>query len=614
ALDVNSSPNIKVDPKSFKSSLSGNSSVAVAVNTKVDEESDANWLEITAAFDSKNQKFDDAVRKTIPIRGLYAPITRIVQGGFSGTIDIPIVFPKYVENLISQKGGSRDVAISLTVSPHDWSRITPGLKYLMRYPFGCIEQISSSVIPLVGLRDLAATGQISELSAIDVEDFLKSGIDKILGSQQLTGGFSYWPGQLNTTPWASTYATFALIAASKAGMKVPESSLNLASKFLKESVFKKDSQANNYRGQSDLYWMLFSLAELGAIVPQDLQPFFNDYRNLSEESKALLLMASNKINYLNSERQKELTGKLAPTESYDKKDTLDSPWRELAACLMATLEIEAHSKKADEFAGKLLKGLRPDGAWISTADTGWSLLALSRYFKQKDKSARKDKSINLTVDFGQKESFKVNLKEAAKTLELNPAALLNSRKIALRTDSTQLVNFNLSLIYPDYPSEETTKTKGFSLSKEISNLNGNKDIKVGDVVRISLEIGFQDSSNKPVTGKLEFLALEDFVPAGLTPINSELKTEGMDGESSNNNFEGRDGALGFYPSYVEIRDDGVRVFKNQIYGGTYRFSYLARAVTAGDFWMRGSRISAMYDPRIKAEIPGKRIRILGATR
>ncbi len=611
SLELNVSPNMKIEPKTFKSDLSGNSSVDVGIHTKVGEQSDNTWLEITAAFDSKIQKLDDAVRKTIPTKGLYSPLTKIIQGGFAGNIELPVVFPKYVEKFISPKAGSKDVAISLTLSLHDWSRITPGLKYLMHYPFGCIEQISSSVIPLVGLRDLIASGQISELSGYNVEDFLKTGIDKILGSQQLTGGFSYWPGQLDTTLWASSYATFALITASKAGMKVPESSLNLASKFLKESVFKKDSSSSSYRSKSDLYWMLFTLAELGAIVPQDLQPFFNDYRNLSEESKSLLLMASKKINYLNSTRQKELARKLAPSEPNDERDALDSPWRELAACLMATLEIEGHSKKADEFAGKLLKGLRPDGAWISTADTGWCLLALSRYFREKGNTSRENKSINLTLDLGEKDQLKLNLKEAARTIEINPSSLLNSRKIILKADSSQFVNYNLSLKYPEDPTEEETKSRGLSLSKKISNLNGNKEIKVGDMVRISLEIGFQDSSYKPATGKLDFLALEDFTPAGLTPINSELKTEGMDEEGSINNTEGRDAALGFYPSYVEIRDDGVRVFKNRIYSGTYRFSYLARAVTAGNFWMRGSRISAMYDPRIKASTPGKKIRILG---
>ncbi len=158
-LEFNSSPNIKFEPKSFKSSLLANSSISVGMQTRIEEESDSTWLEITSAFDSASQKLGDAVRKTIPTRGLYAPLTRVSQGGFAGNINIPIQFPEYVKDLISKKPNAKDVGISLTLSLHEWSRIAPGLKYLMHYPFGCIEQISSSVIPLVGLRDLIASGR-----------------------------------------------------------------------------------------------------------------------------------------------------------------------------------------------------------------------------------------------------------------------------------------------------------------------------------------------------------------------------------------------------------------------------------------------------------------------
>jgi uncharacterized protein YfaS (alpha-2-macroglobulin family) len=113
---------------------------------------------------------------------------------------------------------------------------------------------------------------------------------------------------------------------------------------------------------------------------------------------------------------------------------------------------------------------------------------------------------------------------------------------------------------------------------------------------------------------MEFLALEDFTPAGLTPINTELKTEGLEGETLADDSEAHDRLLEFYPSYLEISDDGVRVFKNSIYGGLYKFSYLARAVTAGTFWMRGSRISAMYDPDVNASIPGEKVKILEFSR
>ena len=207
---------------------------------------------------------------------------------------------------------------------------------------------------------------------------------------------------------------------------------------------------------------------------------------------------------------------------------------------------------------------------------------------------------------------KLALNEVGVTIELDPASLLKSGTLGIQSDSVQFVSYCLSLSYPENPSKQATGTGGLSIIKRIENLNGKEEIKVGDIVRITLEIGYQDHSKNAQT--MEFLALEDFTPAGLTPINTELKTEGLEGETLSGDSTVPDRLFEFFPSYLEIRDDGVRVFKNSIYTGLYKFSYLARAVTAGTFWMRGSRISAMYDPDVNASIPGEKVKILESSR
>ncbi len=119
----------------------------------------------------------------------------------------------------------------------------------------------------------------------------------------------------------------------------------------------------------------------------------------------------------------------------------------------------------------------------------------------------------------------------------------------------------------------------------------------------------------PIVGKpfLSYLVLEDPLPGGLVAINADLKTEGG---ASDNSSEGRlnaqRGLSEFTPDYIELKDDGVRAFRNFSSSGTYVFSYLARAVTEGEFWIRESTISMMYDPELYAGIPGRRIRVLPA--
>jgi uncharacterized protein YfaS (alpha-2-macroglobulin family) len=109
------------------------------------------------------------------------------------------------------------------------------------------------------------------------------------------------------------------------------------------------------------------------------------------------------------------------------------------------------------------------------------------------------------------------------------------------------------------------------------------------------------------------LALEDPVPAGLVPINPDLKTEGVGKKKSDTDGDSDDdyGSGGQFTSdHSEFRDDGVRVFKNRAWAGSFTYRYLARAVAEGDFWMRGSRISLMYDPDVFGRTTGKVVKVL----
>jgi uncharacterized protein YfaS (alpha-2-macroglobulin family) len=613
-LRLNSSANLNLKPHEFKLDSEGNSSKVVQVDAKLEEQSEETFLEIVGMFDRPGQKLQDAVRKIIPTRDVFTPVTQSYQGNFTKITQIPVNLPEALRRGVLDKKGTPKIKGSLTLSLSDWSRIMPGLNYLMQYPYGCIEQISSSVIPLASIRSLIDSGVISELSKQKVDDFLKNGLDKILGSQQLTGGFSYWPGQLETSVWGSTYATFALINAKNAGMTIPEANLNLAAKFLKESAFKKHAAEGDYRTQSDRYWALLALADLNAVSGQDLQPFFSDYGRLPEESKALLLLASKKIGYLDQTRSRELIKELIASDDSIKKASQKSSWRSLAACLMATLQIEGRSKKADELAGIIMSGLKPEGRWVSTADTSWCLLALSDYYKQKSLPNVREKAAEIVISYAERPHQKITLKETSATIELDPVSLLKTDTLTIKTNSDEFVNYCLSISYPE---ESPIQQKGpirLKLTKKIDNLNGRNDINVGDIVRISLQIQLEDDKGKRANKALDFLALEDFTPAGLTPVNTELKTEGLEGEALPDDSSDESGLFEFYPTYVEIRDDGIRVFKNRIYGGLYKFSYLARAVTAGKFWMRGSTISAMYEPDVRTSIPGQEITVQQSSR
>ena len=317
------------------------------------------------------------------------------------------------------------------------------------------------------------------------------------------------------------YASFALITARQAGSEVPEESLKRALTFLHENLFKK-RESDRYHGAT---WTrelaIFNLAVGKMLSAQELEPFFQEYDSLKDESKALLILSAKEVGYLQQDKLKEMVTQLNPKFDPNRTDYHNSSFRELAVCLMAALETGAASKEADSWAGYLLRGLKPDGRWSSTADTGWCLLALSKYYRGKE--TKKVGPIRLRIDYGGDKPEEISVSEAAAYLELDPRKLLEKGTIRVESDSKDLLNYALSITYPDVVTDPSQLIAGFTLRKKMENLNGKEEIRLGDVVRVTLEIGITRPEKEGRYESFEYLALED--PGTRGPGSYQFRAE-----------------------------------------------------------------------------------------
>jgi uncharacterized protein YfaS (alpha-2-macroglobulin family) len=563
-------------------------------------------LRFNGTFTTQSAKYADAIEVRVPILSRYLPIFRSQMGSFKGSKKVTAKFPAFLKSFRSDDLNPADFKAHLMLSTTNWSKIAPGLKYLLRYPYGCIEQTSSGVIPLGWLRGLVKSGNIPGITEPRVDKFLKRGVERLLSMQTTSGGFAYWPGETNPSWWGTMYATFALITAKEGGYAVPEARLKGALDYLRKNLLEVGK--DKYHGGA---WTkelaLFNLAMANRLNEQELAPFFDTYDSVGEQSKALLLLAAKRIGYLSEKELVSRLRKLSPRVDPQRTDYNDSSYREIAVCLLATLEIGGAREQANQWAGYLMSGLKPQGRWYSTADTGWCLYALSRYFEKKDTDSQE--TFTVKIDYGGDKTEQVNVSDAAAYIQMDPMKLLANGKVSLKTDSKRLVNYTLDLTYPDMAMDPTQLSNGFTIRKKMENLNGKEEIRVGDVIKVTLEIDLRGSTRRYWSQKFEYVALVDPVPAGMVPINSELKSEGVEEERSESDY---DRYRNFTPTYFEFRDDGVRVFKNRAWGGRYQYTYLARAVAEGDFWMRASRISLMYSPEIFGRTKGKKVTILPA--
>ena len=88
------------------------------------------------------------------------------------------------------------------------------LKYLIQYPYGCVEQTTSSVFPQLFIDKLSTTKNYDKSKIVDN---INAGIARLKLFQLSDGSFAYWPGNKDRSDWATNYVGHFLIMAKKNG-------------------------------------------------------------------------------------------------------------------------------------------------------------------------------------------------------------------------------------------------------------------------------------------------------------------------------------------------------------------------------------------------------------
>ena len=99
---------------------------------------------------------------------------------------------------------SNDVV--MTISPNNGVNTAQILKALDRYPYGCIEQTSST------MRGLLARAEFLGMDA-DLKKKITSGVDRIIAKQKQTGAFGYWDRFSHVVDQYQPYAIETLMMA-----------------------------------------------------------------------------------------------------------------------------------------------------------------------------------------------------------------------------------------------------------------------------------------------------------------------------------------------------------------------------------------------------------------
>jgi len=507
--------------------------------------------------------------------------------------------------------------LSVTSSSTALVGLDAGSTQLLEYPYGCTEQLTSKLVPLVGLKDLAKDFHLTLPKNID--DVVDKTIAKMLTHQRYDGAFGFWQDSPKSSAWATTYALWGLDQAKKKGYRVPESALENATRYLSRAL---DSEPGDFRDNVGAF-TLYVLAELGKPEPGRVTTLAES-KEMPLYSKALLLSAAvlskndqSTIDKLMTsiESSVRIEGEIArTTENLGSAYAvyLDSDVRTSALVLRALL----HAKPSHPLGQKLAMGLLKDrdgGTWRTTQESAWALLALGDYRKAQEKV---EPNFMARTFFGSdmvsEHAFKG--KSLVPDVETYPTARLlgqSGSALSFTVEGEGKLFYEARLRYARKKLPTDTIDRGFFVQKRYRKVTAATLEDALESVPAASLTTF-DAGDLVLADVLvvtpqprRYVAVDDPLPAGFEAVDTRLATTSDRLRAIDNKgrrFDQDDDAMerSEWSSYYtrEVRDDRVLFFVDGMAAGVYRYRYLARATASGSFVTPPISAHAMYAPEV----------------
>ena len=487
---------------------------------------------------------------------------------------------------VAMPGATGTNQLTLEVSDIAPVNLSSRLSYLLGYPHGCLEQITSKGFPQLYISSFT---DLTPQQAKSTEEAVKEVIRRLRSYQTVDGAFAYWPGGTSSNGWGTVYATHFLLEASKKGYLVPEA--------MKQSVLNNLRWvARNWKPATSYYmdseettqaYRLYVLALAGS-PEMGAMNRLKEMKDLASMSRWSLASAYALVG--REDVAQDLISKTTalPSGYSEYDETFGSDVRDQSIQLM-TLCLLDKGKEAATLVEELSKQLSSDD-WLSTQSTAFALVALSDYLAK----YRVDGAMDFTYACGGKDGQVKTDKNIWSETLLDKAGTSASVELKNTGKSTLFAR----IITEGIPEqgEEKAYANGVSLAVSYVDLNG-RPVNVAQ-----LEQGTNFSAvvtvKNPSARGYNNLVLSEIFPAGWEILNTRF----LNGAATDSLTAG--------VNYQDIRDDRVYSYIDRLPAGsqvTVKINLCA--VYPGRFYLPPVYCEAMYDYLIRANTAGQEVTV-----
>jgi alpha-2-macroglobulin len=489
------------------------------------------------------------------------------------------------------------------------------------YPYESADAYASRIIALTSLRPVyAAFGGAGVPTPSQVDARINSDIKSLQAMQNDAGGFSTWTRDGDPQPYISVEATEALVLARLAGFAVSDSARSRALAYISDIESKFPSYWDVQDRHAVSAYALHVRNEAGDRDAAKADALYRSDPGLPLDALAWLWPVvddptiSGAIARTIANRAHETPAAATFTAAYDDAANLvlGSDRRTDGIVLDALITMQPDSELIPKVVAGLI-GNQVQGRWDNIQENGFILVALEHYFAKYEAQTPSFVARAWLGDtFAAQHSFQGRSIDTQHTLvPMND--LSGNPNIVLQKAGTGRLYYRLGLSYAPTDLTVDARDEGVVVDRQYEAVNDPGDvhrdqagvwhIKPGAMVRVRLTM-VADSNHTN-------MALVDSLPAGLEALNPALAASPRPPAGKPSTNAAAAGLPTWYGStwfdHEDLRDDRVEAFSSYLYGGTYDYTYVARATTLGDFVVPPAKAEEIYAPEVFGRTASDRV-------
>jgi len=470
---------------------------------------------------------------------------------------------------------------TLEVSSIPSLNLAKRLEYLIEYPYGCVEQTTSSAFPQLYLDQLV---ELTPRQKAETQRNIKATISRLSNFQVPGGGLSYWPGESSVDEWCTNYAGHFMLAAQAKGYTLPVGFIENWKIYQKQKAVNWAPDTRSFYG-ADLVqaYRLYLLAlartpELGAMNR------LKEFKYLSPEAK-WRLAAAYKLAGQPEVGLQMINGLPTTVKPYDQLyGTYGSDLRD-EAMILESLTLLGQRQKAAAQLQTVSAHLSQDD-WYSTQTTAYALLAVAGYCGQ---NANGNK---LVFNYGGSSV------SSSSYIWQTPLGA-NGGKVSVQNKGNNVLYLRLIQKGQPAPGKEPVATN----NEDILRMKVNYITMKGQPLNIdAIKQGTDFVAQVTVTnpghkGRYDNIALTQVFPSGWEILNTRMLNNDEVFKSSTSDYQ-------------DIRDDRVYTYFGLSERQSATYYVMLNAAYTGKYYLPATYCEAMYNSSINAIQKGKWVEVV----